>query len=100
MSSHRILYVGNNLALLAHLEAKLQDCQIVRCPDGYTARLFIAGINYSFLLFDEELPDATGLDLAEFSCSLAREVCTPFIIIKKPDTFEFLTTSIMQIFTD
>jgi DNA-binding response OmpR family regulator len=98
MSSRRILYVGHNLALLAHLEARLEDCQIVRCPDGYTARLFIAGINYSLLLFDEELPDTTGGELAKYACSMARTQYTPFIIIKQSDNFESLASAIMQIF--
>jgi DNA-binding response OmpR family regulator len=98
MSSRRILYVGNDLALLAHLECELRDCRVVRSPDGFHARAFIKGINYALLLFDEELPDTTGVELAEFSCSLARTACTPFIIVKKGDSFELLVRAIMEVF--
>jgi DNA-binding response OmpR family regulator len=98
MSSHRILYVGHNLALLAHLRAESLDYQVVRCPVGSQARILITGINYSLLLLDEELPDATGSELARFSCSLARTVCTPFIIIKKPCDLESLARAVMEVF--
>jgi hypothetical protein len=97
MSSRRILYVGQNLALFAHLEGALRDCQVVRCPGDSTVRALIAGINYALLLFDEELPDTTGAELAEFSCSLPRRPCTPFIIIKESDDFELLTRAIMEV---
>ena len=98
MSSHRILYVGHNLALLAHLQAELKDCTVVRCPGDSTVRSLIKNINYSLLLFDEELPDTTGLELAEYACSLERQPCTPFIIVKKADSFESVAGAIMQIF--
>lgn len=97
MSSHRILYVGPNLAFFARLRAELGDYQVVRCPVGSQARILIAGINYSLLLFDEELPDATGSELAEFSCALARSPCTPFIIIKNPCDFESLARAVMEV---
>ena len=97
MSSHRILYVGKNEALLAYLQAHLTDCRIVRSPGESTVSAFIARINYSVLLFDEELPHTTGRELAEFSCSLARERCTPFIILKKPDDFESVAKAIMEV---
>lgn len=98
MSSHRILYVGHNLTLFMSLQKILGDCRIVRSPGDSTVRTLIAGINYSLLLFDEELPGMTGLELAEFSCSLGREVFTPFIIIKKTGGFEPAASATMQIF--
>jgi DNA-binding NtrC family response regulator len=98
MPSHRILYVGNDLALFAHLEGELRDCQVVRSPGDSTVRSFIKGINYALLLFDEELPDTTGAELAEFSCSLPRRPCTPFIIIKESDDFESVVRAIRHIF--
>jgi DNA-binding response OmpR family regulator len=97
MSSHSILYVGHNLALLAHLRGELGDYRVIRCPVGSQARTLIAAINYSLLLFDEELPDATGSELAEFSCSLARSPCTPFIIVKNPCDFESLARAVMEV---
>jgi DNA-binding response OmpR family regulator len=97
MSSPRILYVGHDLALLAHLQAELRDCRIVRSPSASLAHLLIESINYSLLLFDEELPDTTGLKLSEFACSLANGQCTPFIIIKQPSDFEFLVRDIRRL---
>jgi hypothetical protein len=98
MSSRRILYVGYNLALLAYLQDILRDCQIVRAIGNSTVRGFIERINYSLLLFDEELPDTPNVELAEYACSLERQPCTPFIIVKKADSFESLASAIMQIF--
>ncbi len=97
MPSRRSLYVGNNLAFLEYLQRALLECQLVRCPDGKTARLFMARLDYCLLLVDEELPDTTGRELAEFNCSLERQPCTPFIIVKKSDDFELLTQSIREV---
>jgi hypothetical protein len=97
MSSRRILYVGYNEALLLYLQRNLADCRIVRSPGDSTVRGLIKNINYSLLLFDEELPNTTGSELAEYVCSLEREPCTPFIIIKKADTFESLAQAIIEV---
>jgi CheY-like chemotaxis protein len=98
MSSHRILYVGYDEALLLYLQRNLADCTVVRSPDNPTVHGLIEHINYSLLLFDEELPNTTGLELAEYSCSLERKPSTPFIIIKKADSFESIAGAIMQVF--
>jgi CheY-like chemotaxis protein len=98
MPSRRILYVGYNEALLIYLQRNLADCKIVRSPGDPTVWGLIKNINYSLLLFDEELPATTGLELAEYARSLEREPCTPFIVIKKADSFESLASAIMQIF--
>jgi len=97
MSSRRILYVGSNHALIKHLQGVLADCRIIRSPIASIARALIEGINYTLLLFDEELPDATGLELAEFARSLAHRQGTPFIIIKQPSDFESLVRAIMDL---
>jgi DNA-binding response OmpR family regulator len=97
MSSPRILYVGRDHALIERLRGELEDYRIIRSPNASIARPLIEGINYALLLFDEELPDATGLELAEFACSLAHRQGTPFIIIKKPDDFESLVRDIMDL---
>jgi DNA-binding response OmpR family regulator len=94
MSSPRILYVGHDLALLKHLQAELRDCRIVRTTSASLAHTLIESINYSLLLFDEELPDTTGSELAKFACSLADGQCAPFIIIKQPSDFELLVRAI------
>jgi hypothetical protein len=100
MPSHRILYVGHDLALLFYLRSTLADCRVMRSPGDSTVRGLIARINYSFLLFDEELPYTTGAELAEFNCSLERQPCTPFLIIKKANNFESLANAIMEVFAE
>jgi hypothetical protein len=80
-----------------HLQAELGDCRIIGSPSAFVARPLIKGINYALLLFDEELPDTTGLELAEFAYSLAHRQGTPFIIIKQPSDFEALVRDIRQL---
>jgi hypothetical protein len=75
----------------------LGDCRIIRSPSASTARTLIEGINYALLLFDEELLDGTGLELAEFVGSLEHRQCTPFIIVKQPSDFELLMRDIVQL---
>jgi DNA-binding response OmpR family regulator len=97
MFSRRILYVGSDHTLLEHLQGELADCRIIRSPIASIARSLIEGINYTLLLFDEELPDGTGLELAEFACSMAHRQDTPFIIIKQPCDFESLVRDIRRL---
>jgi DNA-binding response OmpR family regulator len=97
--SHRILYAGQNLALLKYLQDELKDCLIVRCAGDSTARAFIKSINYSLLLFDEVLPDAMGRELAAFVGALANRAGTPVIIFKKTDNFEPLANAISHFLT-
>ncbi|MGA9998342.1 MAG: hypothetical protein WBP93_23210 [Pyrinomonadaceae bacterium] len=95
---YRILYVGNNLALLTFLNERLKhlDCHVVRCPGGSTSRSLINNINYSLLLFDDELPDTTGAELKRFTRSLAHRKQTPIIIFGKSDDFNGLAKSIIH----
>jgi PleD family two-component response regulator len=95
--SYRILYAGNDHALEKYLQDELEDCQVVRCPNGSQARLFIKGINHSLLLFDELLPDATGEELERFTRSLVKREHTPVIIFKKSDDFELLASAITRL---
>jgi CheY-like chemotaxis protein len=95
--SYRILYAGNNLSLLKFLQEVLEDCQIVRCPNGSQARMFIKEIKYSFLLFDEELPDTTGRELTEFAKKSARVELTPSMIIKRSAKYDVLARDIERI---
>ncbi len=69
---HRVLYAGNDLAMLKRLRATFTDCRIVDAPAGSVARLFIREIEYSLLLFAHELPDTTGTKLAHFTRALPR----------------------------
>lgn len=95
--SRRTLYAGSNLALLQFLQSTLEDCAVVRCPDGSQARLFIEHIQYSLLLFDEELPDTTGQELADFARQFSHKQHTPVLIIKKSDSFELLASTITRL---
>ncbi len=78
---YRILYAGNDLALLKSLKDALENCLVVRCPDGGTARALIKSlIEYSLVLSDERLPGASGAELEEFARLLAHRKETPVII--------------------
>lgn len=85
-----LLYAGNDLALLRFLQDELEDCRVVRCPNGSLARLFIAHINYAALLFDEALPDATGRELADFARTAAQRAETPVVSVRRDDVFGWL----------
>jgi DNA-binding response OmpR family regulator len=95
--SYRILYAGNDLSLLTFLQEILEDCQVIRCPNGAQAKLFIAQIKYSLLLFDEVLPDAMGRELTEFARESARIELTPSIILKKSANCDVLARDITRI---
>jgi DNA-binding response OmpR family regulator len=83
----RILYVGRDLSLLSSLQDALTYCVIVRCPRGKEAQSFIAGIDYSVLVFDEQLSDMTGAELEQFTRSLSDRYRqhTPVLIVKESD---------------
>jgi hypothetical protein len=85
-----MLYAGNDLALLRFLQDELEDCQVVGCPNGSLARLFITHINYAVLLFDEALPDATGRELADFARTVAQRAETPVVVVRRDDEFGWL----------
>jgi DNA-binding response OmpR family regulator len=93
----RILYAGSDLALAKFLQDELEDCQVIRCPNGSQARLFIERINYSLLLFDEALPDATGRELACLTRGLAKRQCSLIIVVKMSDDFELLAGTIKRL---
>ena len=89
MPSHKILYVGADLALLASLKETLKDCQVVRSPAGVSRVLIESKIDYALLLFDGELTE-----LADFARALAHRQHTPVIILPadEADAAETLTT--------
>ncbi len=98
--SHRILYVGHDLALLDFLQESLKACWTVRSASGLFARLLIElDIPYSILLFDEQLPDTTGLLLACFTRDFPHRQQTPIIIIKSSDEFQTLARTITHLLT-
>jgi CheY-like chemotaxis protein len=56
------------------------------CADGDSALNRIAGsITYDLLLFDNELPGATGLELTRYARGLARYRTTPIIMLSATD---------------
>ncbi len=93
---YRILYVGLDLALLAYLEDRLEDCWITRAPAGCVGRLFIEQLQRSLFLFDEVLMDMTGRELARDARKSALMPCTPIIIVKQPVNFEWLASKITR----
>ena len=96
--TYRILYVGRDHALLEFLQDALSrlDCFVVRCPRGSEARSFIAGIDYSLLLFDDELPDISGSELEKLARQFPHREHTPIIIIKRSDDFDSLIETIKK----
>ena len=104
---YRVLYVGSDLALASFLKDALSrlDCCVVRCPRGTEARIFIesenpiiggSAIKYSLFLFDEQLPDMTGKELAEFTHKVKHRKRTPIIICQKADEFDTLAETIVH----
>ena len=94
---HRILYAGNDLALSKRLQETLRDCQTIRAPDGSIARLFIEHINYSLLLFDQALPDATGTELVEFTRALPHRERMPLKLISPNERAASIVKSIARL---
>jgi DNA-binding response OmpR family regulator len=76
------LYAGNDLSLLKSLQDELTDSRIVRSPGWSVTRLLIASINYSLLLFDEDLPDVTGKELEGHARALLHHTRTPIITLR------------------
>jgi DNA-binding response OmpR family regulator len=93
---HRILYAGNDLALLKRLRDTLRDCRIVRAPNGSVARSFIKVINYSLLLFDHVLPDMTGKELAGVTRALPHRERMRIILIPTSEREERIVETITR----
>jgi DNA-binding NtrC family response regulator len=84
MTSRRILYAGDDMALPGLLKDALKslDCFVVYSPVT-TSRMFIRSeIEYSLLLFDETVE---GAELERFARSLSHREQTPVIIVKKSE---------------
>ena len=104
---HRILYVGSDLALTSFLKDALSnlDCHVVRCPRGTEARIFIeiempliggSAIRYSLFLFDEQLSDMTGAELAQVTRAVTHRKKTPILMVEKTDDFNSLLETIVH----
>jgi DNA-binding response OmpR family regulator len=112
MSSHRILYVGRDIALLNFLSDALKDCQVVRSPGCLLCLSFIESkIKYSLLLLDEDLDDTTGPELAGLARELPHRAGTPILILsaggagragagvffEKPDNLKLIAKAINRL---
>lgn len=96
MSSHRILYVGNEITLPRLLTAALKpvECVVVRCPDSLFAHTFLeSDIKYSLLIFDEALAEAE----ISFARSVKHRERTPIVVLKKPMDLNWLATTVRLI---
>ena len=82
---YRILYLGTKRALLVQAlnrELKELSCFASYVPAPWLARAFIESDNeYALFLFDEELPETTGAELARFARSLPHRARTPSIVV-------------------
>jgi DNA-binding response OmpR family regulator len=80
---YKILYVGRDLDFVKFLRDQLKgrECYIDYCPALWLAHLLLkSDLYYSLCLFDE-LPDATGAELAEFVRALPYRACMPIIVV-------------------
>lgn len=95
MSSHRILYVGDDITLPEVLNVALKPfgCHAVRCPDMAQARPLIGGIKYSLLICDDA---SAGAEMQLFIRSPRVDKNLPVIILKKAGDADSLLTTIKQ----
>jgi DNA-binding response OmpR family regulator len=82
---YKALYIGTNPTLRQFLSTTAHelDCYLDTCSGIFHARLLLQSpIYYSLLLLDD-LPDATGAELAEFTRTLTHRQTTPIILVKE-----------------
>ena len=87
----RILYVGNDLDLIAALRGLLTkpDHKIVSCMDCGSAAFFLKGDpKYDLLLLDLELGSARVLKLIPLARSLSHRTHVPIIVLTGSDSGE------------
>ena len=105
---YRILYVGSDHVLTSFLKDALShlDCYVVRSPSGRLSYCLIesempyiggSAIKYSLFLFDEQLMDMTGKELAKFTRSVWHRKHTPIMIVEKSDDWERLASKIKRL---
>ena len=89
MSHVTILYAEDNRILRLALRDlfELQGWRVETCEDGLSALRKIEGREpYALLLFDNQLPGATGLELTRRARALAHRSDTPIIIFSASET--------------
>jgi CheY-like chemotaxis protein len=83
-----ILYVEDNRLVSAAVRDLLEGegWRVEVCSDGNAAMNRLAGgVAYALLLFDNDLPGATGLELTRYARSLPRYRRTPIIMVSATD---------------
>src|SRR5437016_11701485 len=83
-AQRRLLYVGNDLALLKSLRTTFSkpEHHIVSCPDRLSAEMFIKSqIEYQLFIFDHEMRDRAAFELARLLRSLDHRQNAPAIVI-------------------
>ena len=83
-----ILYVEDNRLVADAVRDLLEGegWRVDLCADGHAAMNRLAGIvAYDLLLFDNDLPGATGLELARYARRLASYRRTPIIMVSATD---------------
>jgi DNA-binding response OmpR family regulator len=83
---YKVLYVGRDRAFVKFLSARLKgrDCYLDYCSYLWHAHLLLKSETYYALCLFDELPDATGAELAEYARSLPQRRCTPLIVVSDP----------------
>lgn len=80
---YKILYVGASHSLVCLLRQKLKTrgCQVVRCPDGWQARLFLqSSIPYDILIFDQNVSGLSRSELCALIRLLSHRQVTPVLL--------------------
>ncbi|HVG30464.1 MAG TPA: response regulator [Pyrinomonadaceae bacterium] len=88
MPHSTILYAEDDPMLRPAVKEILEDAgwSVDACPDGNAAMNRLAGgVRYDLLLFDNDLPGATGLELTRYARSLPIYRGTPIIMLSAID---------------
>ena len=85
---YRLLYVGRDWDVLRGARAALQPegWFVVDCPDGRGACVLLdSSIRYDVLVFEHELPDMSGMELARRARAFYFRRETPLILLARED---------------
>jgi hypothetical protein len=96
MTSHRILYAGDDIYLPSRLRNSLigVDCFVVRSPVDSARTLIRSDIKYSLLLFDET---EAGAGLERYARTLAHREQAPVMLIKKAEAINSLVNVLARL---
>jgi hypothetical protein len=100
MPPHRILYIGDDVALPGLLNDALKplDCFVARCSNELLARIFLEhGIKYALLLFDEPPSGVTSARTQRLADTLKEQGHFPFLLLEKSVELAALVKTIRQV---